>query len=187
MTVAYRNIVGALGYRVGSDGSIWCCLKQTGGRGAGRRGWQPEGPWRRLTPYVDQHGYERIMISRLGRKAWLVHHLVLSTFIGSCPRGKQCRHLDGDRRNNRIDNLAWGTAKENGEDRVRHGTATQRECEQNHRAKLDESLVREIRHRSRDGESNVAIAAALGVTRQAVYMVVSGRSWKCVEQERAHG
>src|SRR5882762_11974327 len=53
-----------------------------------------------------------------------IHLLVLEAFIGFCPKGKQARHLDGDNLNNKLSNLRWGTPKENGEDRVRHGTVS---------------------------------------------------------------
>lgn len=51
-----------------------------------------------------------------------IHRLVLETFIGPAPEGLQTRHLDGNPRNNRLDNLCWGTPKENQADRALHGT-----------------------------------------------------------------
>jgi hypothetical protein len=38
-----------------------------------------------------------------------VHRLVLETFVGPCPQGKECLHKDGMPENNRLDNLHWGT------------------------------------------------------------------------------
>jgi len=51
-----------------------------------------------------------------------VHALVLRAFVGLCPEGKQCRHFDGDKGNNRLGNLAWGTCVEQAMDREKHGT-----------------------------------------------------------------
>jgi len=51
-----------------------------------------------------------------------VHRLVLETFVGPCPDGCVCRHLDGDAQNNALENLCWGTCKENEQDKVKHGT-----------------------------------------------------------------
>lgn len=56
------------------------------------------------------------------RRKYQVHRLVLAAFIGPCPEGMETRHLDGDRANNHLENLAWGTPEENTADRVRHGT-----------------------------------------------------------------
>lgn len=57
------------------------------------------------------------------KRRYSVHRLVALTFIGPPPfEGAQIRHLDGNHVNNSVSNLAWGSAKENTEDRRRHGT-----------------------------------------------------------------
>jgi hypothetical protein len=64
-----------------------------------------------------------------------VHRLVLEAFVGPCPDGCECRHLDGNSRNNALSNLAWGTSGENKLDEVRHGThpeASRAHCEAGH-------------------------------------------------------
>jgi hypothetical protein len=52
-----------------------------------------------------------------------VHHLVLRAFVGERPvtieRG-EIRHLDGNKTNNVLANLCYGTIKENADDRKRH-------------------------------------------------------------------
>ncbi|QDF19815.1 HNH endonuclease [Mycobacterium phage LilSpotty] len=51
-----------------------------------------------------------------------VHRFVCEVFNGPPPSPThEVRHLNGDPRDNRPENLAWGTAKENATDRVRHG------------------------------------------------------------------
>lgn len=49
-----------------------------------------------------------------------VHTLVLTSFVGPRPADQECRHLDGDPTNNRLDNLVWGTRAENMDDRNYH-------------------------------------------------------------------
>ncbi len=51
-----------------------------------------------------------------------VHKVVLEAFVGKCPAGQECRHLNGIADDNRLENLAWGTPRENKEDMRRHGT-----------------------------------------------------------------
>lgn len=46
----------------------------------------------------------------------LVHSLVLETFVGPRPKGMVACHIDGDRYNNRLENLRWDTQKSNLED-----------------------------------------------------------------------
>ena len=59
----------------------------------------------------------------LGRgNSQCVHKLVLLTFVGVAPDKHECRHLNGDPADNRLENLCWGTRSENIKDAVRHGT-----------------------------------------------------------------
>jgi hypothetical protein len=59
-------------------------------------------------------------------KTMRVHRLVLDAFVGPCPDGMECRHLNGVKADCRLSNLAWGTRKENIEDRVRHANHSPR-------------------------------------------------------------
>lgn len=75
-------------------------------------------------PWGYKMRYLRIVLSRdykLDNR--YVHELVLTTFVDPCPKGMECRHWDGNPTNNALSNLLWGTPKENGQDRVRHGTS----------------------------------------------------------------
>jgi len=98
-------------YCVGSDGSSYSRL------GLGYRGILLD-EWRQKKPCQNKYGYLSV---KVGRKVHKLHRLVLLTFRGPSPGGNDCRHLDGCRSNNRIENLAWGTRQENMDDRTRHG------------------------------------------------------------------
>lgn len=66
-----------------------------------------------------QTGYLQVGIGN--RRSALVHRLVLFAFVGPAPEGMECRHLNGNRTDARLQNLTWGTAGENSLDKVRHG------------------------------------------------------------------
>jgi hypothetical protein len=51
-----------------------------------------------------------------------VHELVLLAFVGPAPIKHECRHLNGNPADNRLENLKWGTRSENILDAVAHGT-----------------------------------------------------------------
>lgn len=79
------------------------------------------------------------------RKPFFVHRLVLENFVGPCPDGWQCRHLDGDPTNNHVSNLKWGTPSENTIDAVRHGTnhhARKTHCKRGHEFTRDNTYQR---------------------------------------------
>lgn len=72
-------------------------------------------------PTVGAQGYDVVSLSRGGKSyARTVHRLVLEAFRGERPRGQEARHLNGNRADNRLSNLAWGTPKENAADRITH-------------------------------------------------------------------
>jgi hypothetical protein len=76
-----------------------------------------------LRGIAQHHGHLMVNPRRDGRMRQLfVHRLVLEAFIGPCPPGMMCRHLNGNPSDNRLENLRWGTPKENAEDSTRHGT-----------------------------------------------------------------
>jgi hypothetical protein len=78
--------------------------------------------------HQEGRGYRRVcVLKRKGNKSRsvLVHRLMAITFLGTAPTPfHQVRHLNGDPTCNSIENLAWGTAKENAADRIRHGRKT---------------------------------------------------------------
>lgn len=72
-----------------------------------------------------------------------VHQLVLWAFVGRCPEGQETCHGNGNPTDNRLENLRWGTRKQNADDRARHGTSPV--GERNPAAKLTLEQVAEIR------------------------------------------
>lgn len=74
-------------------------------------------------PSRRANGYPQTLLCREGkRKNKYVHRLVLEGFVGPCPDGMECLHIDGNKTNNHVDNLRWGTGSENTLDTVRHRT-----------------------------------------------------------------
>ena len=59
--------------------------------------------------------------NQLQHRSLLVHRLILLTFVGPCPEGQEGIHADGNSKNNRVENLRYGTHVENCQDRTRHG------------------------------------------------------------------
>ena len=76
-----------------------------------------------LSPALNGKGYAFVGLHRPNARRRLVevHLLVAEAFIGPRPDGAVVRHLDGDRKNNSVKNLAYGTVSENNLDTVAHG------------------------------------------------------------------
>lgn len=78
---------------------------------------------RELARDINDDGYPCVRVVINGRRRRVpVHKLVAQQFHGPQPApGYEVRHLDGDKLNPHADNLAWGTRKQNADDRERHG------------------------------------------------------------------
>lgn len=76
-----------------------------------------------LRQWVDAHGYQTSSLSRDARRTRVkLHVLVAAAFLGPRPVGMDVCHGDGQQKNNRLDNLRYGSRSENNLDSVRHGT-----------------------------------------------------------------
>jgi len=157
-------IVGHPNYFVGSDGRVYSCAPLNG-RGAPL----PFSSKRELLIQHTPKGYCTIMVDR---KTVAVHSLVLNHFVGSPKEGQQCRHLNGNKDDNAMGNLAWGSGLDQHNDRVRHGTALM--GVRHPQAVLDQikvCLVRRLRARK---WSLREIAKALGVSTTPIRHVFNG-------------
>ena len=86
---------------------------------------------------VNWAGYHSVVLQRdRQKKFFMVHRLVLASFVGPPPAGKPLAlHGDGVRDNNHVSNLRWGNQSENMRDAIRHGThpeASKLRCSQGH-------------------------------------------------------
>ena len=109
-----------------------------------------------------------------------VHRLILETYIGYCPEGFQCRHLNGNKDDNRLRNLCWGTPSDNIKDKLKHGKKYNQGI--NHpQTKLVERDVRLIIHSFNDGAySAPELAAHFGLTRGSIYRIIYRKTWSGV-------
>ena len=86
---------------------------------AGGQGCRLHGKPKKIT-VVESHGI--VSLNRPGKQETAhVHKLVLESFVGEKPEGQECLHIDGNGLNNKIENLRWGSSKENSQDQIRHG------------------------------------------------------------------
>ena len=110
-----------------------------------------------------------------------IAHLVLETFDGPRPDGMVSRHLNGDRSDNRMANLRWGTQKQNCADRDRHGRTWHPAGEENPRAKLNPEAVKVIRHFYQNGRvvygMRNRLARAFDVSESLIGQIGRGIVW----------
>lgn len=128
------------------------------------------------------HGYPCCSLYKAGnRSVWLVHRLVMLTFVGPCPEGLEVAHNDGDRTNPRLDNLRYDTRAGNSSDKKKHGTLVF--GVDTHGAKLNPDAVRQIIE-NKDELTQQELANRYGVKFQAISSVQLGKTWAHVNCSR---
>lgn len=147
---------------------------------------------------LGDRGYLMLYVASIGRNV-AVHAFVAAAFLDARPTPQhQIRHLDGNRLNNSADNLCWGTAQENMDDRARHGTTATGERngmntkperrstgERNGRAILTETQVYEIRARLAAGDSRADLARSYQVSWNVIDRIAQGLTWARIAEEDA--
>lgn len=168
MKIERRRIEGFPGYRIGNDGFLQS--------ERGRQG-QLTGQWNTLSGTTDQDGYFVVTLYKDTKKTnKKVHRLVLEAFVGPCPKNMECCHMDNNRKNNRLDNLKWGTSKENANHRRIAGTIVRGTMQS--QAKIKESDVPLIREKYSLGCPQYKIAEEFNVSKATIQRITSGKLWR---------
>lgn len=166
MTVEWRDIPGFSRYLAGSNGLIVRKVAMGGARAGVAK------------MRLDHNAYFRVeMTDDSGRsKARFVHRMILLAFVGSCPAGKEGCHNDGNPLNNAASNLRYGTKKENGEDRVRHGRTVR--GSRHWKSRLSEDDIEKIQAMLKSKRLvQKDIAKQFGVSQSIIGNIATGKAW----------
>lgn len=108
-----------------------------------------------------------------------LHQIVAETFLGPKPDGAIVRHLNDNKQDNRVSNLAWGTQEENEADKRSNERGPQ--GERHPLAKLTEDDVRSIRRQHSVGDHTLdEIGRPYGLKKAAVWKIVHRKTWRHV-------
>ena len=157
-----KPIPGFPNYGVSDDGHVWNYRREK---------WLKDRTTR-------QGRVEVVLTDANGRlRPCLMHRLVLLTFVGPCPAGREGCHNNGVPTDNRLTNLRWDSRSGNAMDAVRQGThqSTKQNGERNPNAKLTDSQVEAIRYMRRMGQPVQLVASAFHISIAHVSRVANGR------------
>lgn len=173
MNKEWKPIPGIEGYEASDDGQIRSVSRVTirsNGTRLSVRGCT-------LKPVANPRTrYLMVQCGRGPNRCRYVHDLVLRAFHGERPEGCTASHLNGDRSDNRAENLAWESHKANCKRKSDHGTQVKGGA--HYLAKLDAKAVLQMRsqYTGKYGEIR-QIARTYGVADKTAGDAIKGKTW----------
>ena len=131
----------------------------------------------------NKDGYILYSLSKYGKQEYFTgHRIVAESFIPNFDGKPQVNHIDGNKLNNRVDNLEWCTASEN----IKHAFDTGlkfskgiRLCkEKNPNSKYTEQEINEIRKKRNQGYKLKDLAKEYNTYESYICRICNHQFWK---------
>ncbi len=124
------------------------------------------------------NGYCNVCLTKkCSKKTEKVHQLVAQAFIDNPNNYPEINHSDGNKANNKIENLIWCTRSQNIKHAFKTGLKISLKGEKNHLSKLTEKQVIEIRG-LKGSMLGKDIANLYNITESQVSRITLNKSWK---------
>lgn len=164
-------------FDVRRDGSIWRVKRRTKSRWDGRVSFKAIAPRRVDSGRQGQYRTVKMTVDGLHISA-LAHRLVWRRFRGPIPGQLTVNHKNGNKSDNRLENLELATHQE----QARHARDVlaryrRQNGEANTESKLRREEVWEIRLRRDDGEPLLSISQDFGIAQQTVSKIAKRTAW----------
>lgn len=158
----YENLYG-----ITRDGRVWATKRRT-----------TIARWRKTS--TNRFGYSMIGLTKDGvTSTHSIARLVARTYIPNPENKPQVNHIDGNKKNNTVENLEWCTVSENQTHARTIGLhKNQAKGSRHGNAKLTEEDVAAIRKYRAEGYKIYVIAEMFGVKAVTVSKILSGQEWK---------
>jgi len=123
---------------------------------------------------IHTNGYRHYCFWKDGVDSYYFgHQLVAKAFLYNLERKMYVNHIDGNKLNNRLENLEWVTHQEN----MNH---TKKHLVHKERSIIDEDAVIVIRDRVANGESRADVAKDYEIHLSTVNNIINYKTWKHV-------
>lgn len=128
----------------------------------------------------DNHGYYYVTLCKDNKKKkFLVHRLVAEAFIPNPENKPQVNHIDGNKKNNQINNLEWCTNQENISHALKTGLKNDYGCN-SYLSKFSENDIDYIRNHyiPKDKEFGCrALARKFNVSKSTISYIINYRTY----------
>lgn len=125
--------------------------------------------------------YQIINLSKLdgSKRTFRVHRLVMMAFNPVENMDElEVNHIDGNKKNNKLENLEWCTASENQIHAFKTGLNKSRRGEESNFSKLTNDDVKKVFELREKGLLQREIAEIVGCTKSNISCILKGKSWK---------
>lgn len=134
-----------------------------------------------MKPGYVEGDYLRVYLSKHGKDyTKKIHRLVLEAFVGPCPDNMETCHNNGNKLDNRLENLRWDTHSHNARDSIKHGTfAGLKVGENSNSHKLTENDVRVLISMYQTGLfTQTTLVGIFNIRHAQVSRIVNKQSWR---------
>ena len=127
--------------------------------------------------FSNPHGYVTVVLSKNGKTStYRLHRLILRCFVGEpFNQAVDAMHLDGDKTNNALVNLRWGSKSCNQAFRIDDGTSM--ELEKHPMTGFKNQDIINIVARIDKGDIQKQIAQDYKVSPSTIYAINNGQNW----------
>jgi hypothetical protein len=123
---------------------------------------------------ININGY---LFVKIDGKLVSIHRLVGELFIPNPHNKKEINHIDGNKQNNKVENLEWVSPSENIQHKI-HQLGKDHRGSKNGMAKLTLEDVDKIKMLYQAGYSQKKLGEMFGLTQGKISNVVNGKSYK---------
>jgi hypothetical protein len=184
MKQIYKDIPKFKGlYQVSNLGNVKSLSKKVKCRGGSYRTTKE----RLLQPGINDRGYKIVSLCKDNKcQTKKVHRLVASVFLNK--NGAEINHKDGNKLNNRVDNLEWTTRSKNLRHAYKNGLTkstikamNKAVVESGCNAKLSKKEVKEIKEKYIPRKySQRKLAREYSVHQSTIWSIVNNENWRLI-------
>lgn len=133
----------------------------------------------------NTYGYPSVRLRRESKgHSIAVHRIVSTCFLGPRPEGLVVNHIDGNKLNNRVENLEYVTPKENVHHAIKNGLSRVLYGEEVGTSKLHAQEVLDIKGKYASGAySQRNLAKEYSVSQTCIRMISKNRIWRHLTDE----
>lgn len=134
-----------------------------------------------LTPCKNNRGYLHIGLHKNGKRITrAIHRVIAAVFVPNVQGLNDVNHIDGDKHNNRADNLEWSNDSLNVSHAFKMGLLKPLKGEDNPRASLNDWEVLKIRESAKENPKGYTtrLSKFYGVSPQIICNIVNRKTWR---------